>query len=810
MCLFKTIFKGNIKKYILIFFVLAFSCMSLIVSLDFKTVSSNAVVNMLDKQTLGIHLSIKSSEYNGKDFVYEKEELAIRRRKDIKYNAPIYALACNYANQNSALIGINKDNYKDLSINIIEESKEKYDNGIYISKSKASITNLKLDDNVIVYINSERYRFVLKGILDDGAFMTQNGNPFLCELSYLTSLIKKDGRATNIFVGLNDLNNIDEVYTLLMKSLEKEKITVVKNYNPDNYTFFLEPIGVSITIFSIFALFISTFLIYYIFKGLVISGQKRIATQKSLGVRTKDLYISSLFGALCLTFVSSLLGVLLACCLNNILSICFTTATAFSFRFTSYLIALGIMIVICASSLLIAEYKIFNKGIIPLLKGDSISRVRSGIGKILSIVLPLGYLLISGITLVILFNNKTIVASVISIILLTGIIIIVSYYLVLFILFVLEKLHFKKSLFYRRNRRSLNLCRNIITLMSLVILLVSIVSVVSKTITSTLSNYYSDIDAIMETTNETLSNSCLEENKKKYEIDSYYRSYYLDQKKNDFSIHIHGVNPKDYLNYSHDSFVSDSASNVMQYLGKKDTIIISTTLANKLDLKLEDKITLLTKTGNKDFVIVGLVNSLEDGGNNVVISEKTFNENFYFQKVRYYITLTARGSFQNLIELYGEYKNQFQMSIFDVSKLMESNNQSINSLIGMIYFLIIIISLVALANIVMSMVIDIKCQAKEISVERSLGKSQSKLIFENCYKYFFILIIPSLVAVVSAGLINYYVFEIINKTIGYFTFNYSISILALIIGVFMYGLSILFSAISLKKNNVVLGIKGGE
>jgi len=810
--LIKTNIKRFLKRYILILFVLAFSSATIIVSFDFKNVSKEAVYSMLDEQTLGIHLSVRNKDRTKGSFYYQDAVEAINNRDDIAYNVKVYSANVLYSSKNLSLVGISKKDYSSMRIKVIDELSDNYSNGIFISNTTSSLYALSLGDEVNLTINGEDTKVIVNGIVENTAFMIQNSNSFLCDFDFLTEKFGEPGKATALFVSVKDINQIDKVYNEILNKFEGNTITITKNFNLDSYTFYLEPISIGITIFSIFAIFITSFLCYFVFKNLILSRQKRIATQKSLGVTKKDLYIASIVETLCLTLLASLVGVLLACYFNNILSILFTGVGALKFRFTSYLIALGIVLTISLFSLILSHYSTFKKSVISLLKGSSSdNNIQSIKKRRIRIISSLGFVLLSSILIIFLFNNSTLPARVISIASSIILIIVIAYYAILALLHLLNKIHFKKSIFYIENKRSLSKKSNIITLTIFVILLVSTATTVSEILTKTLSTYYTNIDALIQTSDEASMKKILDEEKDKYFIETYYECYNVNLSYEEDTLYFYGVNTQDYLNYSQDGFVSESPETMLDKLNKIDkSIIISTTLANKHGLKVEDKISFLTKNGAQDFVIIGFVNSFENGGKNVIVSDHTFIDNFYYQLTSFYITQSQKGTINDLIQLYNDCKNKFFISIYDVHVAVEQNNSSIKQIMNMIYCLIVFISALAMINIIVSMVLNIKEKSKTIAIEESLGKSKHTIFLETAYGEVFDIIIPSLIAVLFSGIINYFVFEIINSTIGYFTYSYSISIYACITSLIIYGLGILFSYKNIKKVNIIEGIKGGS
>ncbi len=805
--------KGNIAKYVLLVVVFALSFMSLVVSLDFKEITYNAVWNALEESACNIHLNVKTKNKEEPCFDYMPAENVLKDNSKVQTYTLVITTGGTLKENNKSVMGMKKNDFGNVNIKLLNESSERHENGAYISKNFSGLNNYKIGDELAVECsNGKTLNIIVDGIVDDTQIILQNNEPILVDFDYLGKFLDKEGKASTIFVKAVSMSAIDELYNDITLALSDYNMNIKKVFNPSESTFYLEPVTVALSIFSIFAMLTTIFLCYFIYKSLILSRTKQIAAFKSLGISKRELYITALAESVILILTASLIGVVLSTILMAILSRLLTGVVVYSLSLNSCLLVFLILSVLCCACVLLTHKNILSKNVIELIKGNSNSSTGNDSNQkniISALIYGICFAALSGLfTVGLLIKNEIwdIVAISCGIVLMA----MVAYFFIKILCILLQKLSYKRKFLFMQTDANLKLNKGIIFIIVLIMSLTTATSTLSDTLSATLSTYYANVDVFLTTSNEEKADQYLD--KEKYNISDIYKCYIATQNIDDVTMYIMGVDSNDYQKYSQDAFVTKNANDMLKDLDETENgVIISTTLANSWKVKSGEKIRLLTTSGEKDFVIVGLVNSFDNGGNNIIISQKHFKNNFVLQDAFYYLTFNEEADIEKFImPFYKEHKNIFTMTIKPMRNLIQNNNNQINQIFTAVYMLAAILIAVAILNIIFNVMINVKINFRRYAIRYTLGESKKRISINILSEYAILLFISSIIAIFGMGGLNYFIFDLLNRTVGYFTYKYSVSIFSIITVFVVYAISMAVPITEFKGINIIENIKGDE
>ena len=127
----------------------------------------------------------------------------------------------------------------------------------------------------------------------------------------------------------------------------------------------------------------------------------------------------------------------------------------------------------------------------------------------------------------------------------------------------------------------------------------------------------------------------------------------------------------------------------------------------------------------------------------------------------------------------------------------------------MIYALVIVLSIIAIINIIFSISNSIKINYKDYSVWWSLGINRKKIFIFIIKEYAIVFGIAGLLTILATGKTIELVYDILNISIGFFTYSYNISMFGIIAIFAIFLLSMPISIVQIAKLNMVDSIKGG-
>lgn len=186
---------------------------------------------------------------------------------------------------------------------------------------------------------------------------------------------------------------------------------------------------------------------------------------------------------------------------------------------------------------------------------------------------------------------------------------------------------------------------------------------------------------------------------------------------------IDGQRMSDFLDFR----LQGDETEMLQRFSSARTIIPSTFLKRKLDLKQGDFITLKTEKGDKSYEIIGFSNTIMDNGNIALIADKYVKSDW---DLKYYSTLWVNvagdpGTISQSL------KDKFmRQNIYSITMdEMQDNNEEANARIFvLLQGFSLVTMLIGIFGILNNIVVSLLTRKRFLAVFRSIGMSQKQMV----------------------------------------------------------------------------------
>ncbi len=678
---------------------------------------------------------------------YINMRIAYKIKERTEYIIPILTVHSKYKTgvrkyDGMMLRGIELNHYRMLSeLAVIEQGDLTTFEGAkaIISKNTADKYNLKLEEEIELYINGVKKKFTIAAIaLSKGLFAEESKNPYvIIPFETLSRLTGSNGGADTLYIKGISEESLDDLKEALKKIYPK--YTIENAVNPKLFTASVERITQPLMLMTVIVILMSIFIIYSSFRVIMLEKLPVVGTFRSLGAAKKTmnkvLFLESLFygvmgGLLSLLFGAVILYILMFTSTPaSIKAVQKVTVSFSAIRFITTFITAN---VICLVSTLMP---IINVSRIPLkeIVLNNISSKKSN--RLHGAVLGIACIIAAFVIPLFKIRSLAMLSSMVSIVLVViGVIKTVP-------LFVFTLGHMLEGPFglifgnvgilavknVKKNKSILN-STALITIGISTLLLINTVkgSMEIEILNFFRTNFIYDLTVMTSQIDKQTVRSLrrMEHITGAYPV---YGAYAIKVKEKGTSIAIiEGIGGKDYTEYNAVKFQGDKEE-LIHKLHEGRSIIISQTLKDWDEYQIGDKVTLELQGGEKVYIVIGFVDTFLGEGSFGLVSETYLKRDM---QSPYYTHIYAKTDDvpEEMKEQVKElFKDRF-VQVTTVENMLRQEDESNAQLMGMLTgfaFLSLVIGVIGVVN---NLIISFIERRKGIAVLKSIGMSKKQVI----------------------------------------------------------------------------------
>ncbi|MBB6216727.1 putative ABC transport system permease protein [Anaerosolibacter carboniphilus] len=614
---------------------------------------------------------------------------------------------------------------------------------LIIDRATAEKYKLELGNPIEIKVEEEKFRFIIAGIASTGGLLTPSDQSAttVMPLETANNLFGEKGRVSTLYLKTKDSSLIQKVLDDLSRSYKRYVVErTITEKDIEQYT---SMISKPFMLMLVLVVFISVFVIYTSFKVISMERMPLIGTFRSIGATKK----MTDFLLLAESILYGIVGGILGCGLGYLILYGMIHVMASDpYQSTKMEVELAITFGQLMISFLGAVLLSFGSSAVPILVVSKVS-VRDIVlntyenkkgNKNKSMMI--GFLLFFLASTIPLVVPREIALLVNSICL-----ILISMALVLFIPFITEKCIGLLEKIYRylfgnigiiavKNLRDNKGVLNNIALLSIGIASLLMINTLSYSVGIEVLNVYNEgkFDILL---NHPKGNKDVEQRLRGvkgvsatyglYEV----RNVKVAGTKEEISS-VYGIDPNKFFDNWDFEFVGKRTEVLDKFDGSRN-VILSSSLKNKLELKEGDMLTLETERGNKDYRVIGFVDTLMQNGNVALVPERYLKQDM---KLRYYSDLYVKthedpeGVLQRIKEKFKR-DQLFGMTLNEMERSNMESNAQIFVLLKGFSFMTMVIGVFGVLN---NFVVNFLSRRRSLAVMRSVGMSKkqtTKMLF---------------------------------------------------------------------------------
>ena len=568
----------------------------------------------------------------------------------------------------------------------------------------------------------------------------------------------------------------------------------------------------------IIVLSMSMFIIYTVFKVIIVERLPIIGTFRSIGATRATTNFVLIAESIIYGFIGGIIG--------DILGIGIVNLAGFGLGMVSGNIEITINYTFMQllSSLVFAIVISFISAIIPIIKASGLSVKDVVLNTVDSVEKTKPWKLILGITLVILAivipnvvpKNLALILDIICMVLGTAAIIILVPYITKFSALALEKilgLIFKnEGILAAKNIRSNKNIMNNISLLAIGISALFMLNVVSYSFGQALIKAFqiSSSDISITSYGGELNKAVLAKIKNTDGVARTYAVY------GSGSVEVVGSSSKisSVMAYNIDGFkyfmnldYNQDKNTALKDFSEGRNAILGETIRKTLNVNIGDVITLKTMIGNENYKVTGSFNSLSNG-TMIVIPEKYVKQDFKVSKYEQILLLTSKDPNAVSKKLNDLFKGK-QLMIMTWKQMEDQSIQSMNVMLSIIKIFPIVAMCIGAFGVLNNFIISFIERKRYLAIYASVGMSKGqtvKMLFLEATSVGLI----GAISGIAGGLICTYIISCIFKTINFpieMYYQSQLFLTSIILGVVITIVSSIVPAIKSSKLNIIEAIK---
>lgn len=799
-------FKKNIGKHIVILVISVITLVAAIISISFENITLDIRSKQLAEMSLNAEILVTPLDTND----VEAEISILEKIRNVIKVVPktIIDVESNIGKEVYTLYGVDYFVQNELSeIPIIEGEISSTENlGIMISSALAEERSLSIGDKVVLCVEqSNLVDMEIIAICDEKCGLFDNYST--CLLANRALVERMTGIGINrLDISIENLEEIDETVNAISDALEDYDVEISQKYDSSFYDSFIFTVVLALRIFVIFSLIIAIYLIFSLYRTLIVEQSSEMSIMRTLGLTIKGYIIFVIKQVLTTNVIASILSYFLSKVIIQIMLKIFVGYSGEVNIFFNPVLLLMIYIsffAISIGSVVSAVYKQVSIPIIQIIRyGVSLEEkkcYKTVVGIILFIFSFLLYFVF----------DSTLSILICSLVLAIAAMVLLSDIAVSSIVFVSNYIRIGKLTAglkqIRTFKKNYTLVFNLASFV--IVLLVTGISI-STDLTSSISKIYAD-----ETIYTEVYSVITDEQIKKVS-DSVSANDILRIKRafiniDDDRYMIEAVPIDDYKNRQYETVYREKVSHerLFERLNDKNTIIVSSTIAKNFGFDKGD----IIKNGNQDLIIDGIVATYENMGKMIYTSYETF-ENLEKKSDFDVILFQCEDSEESICAIKESF-NEFSIpySIQSIKEMLRSNNERNQMVIKIITMLSEFIGIVAVICLYNTINVCLYNKIGNYIIFRAIGVDKSMLILTEVIESAVISIVNLIYGLIFGYYINLIVGNIVSLyygegCAGLCDFKY-IALIAFVIEAAYIGCKIILMKKRLFKVDIVQGIK---
>lgn len=193
----------------------------------------------------------------------------------------------------------------------------------------------------------------------------------------------------------------------------------------------------------------------------------------------------------------------------------------------------------------------------------------------------------------------------------------------------------------------------------------------------------------------------------------------------DYIMALTGVDSTKYSNYIDIGMIGNQKEKLKE-LDDGRNIIITTALKYKFNLDIGDYITLVTKSGKRDYKITGLCETIYYNGQTAFISDKYFKQDM---KAHYYsdILVKSDGDAEKALQIIKENFRGKDLSLITVADMEQSNKENNTAMFNIFKGFSVMAMVIGIFGVLNNFAISFMERKRSLAVLRSVGMSKKQV-----------------------------------------------------------------------------------
>lgn len=750
--------KKSIGKHIIIFIISLITLVVAIVAVSFEKITTDIRVSQLKESTLSEEILIEPADYNNTDKIAAVIE-DVPNIDKVVYKA-IVNVKTDINDDDYRLYGVDYDIQNELSAIPLLRGNNYYstDNGVMISSELADRESLDTGDIIKVTYDGKESSLTITGICDKECALFDNFD--ICLLVDRKTVEEICGfNANRLDLSLNDLVAIDETVEALSEKIAEDEAEIYQKYDSSYYNSFVSTIALSLKIFVIFSAVMSVYLMYSLYRSLIIGQTHEMAVLRTVGMTIngyicfilKQTVTIFLFSAAASYFLSRIMIKLLLHIFAGV-----EGEVNIDLEPVKLIVVYSVFFIISVFSVIAAVRKQASLKITELIKTRRVVEKRRIIKIIIGIILlPVSAVLNH-------YYDEYSACLIISLVLALVAMISLSDIIINAVIALFERFRINKmTLGVKQLKPSKSNYSLVFNLSSFVIVLFIIAVSVSGSLSSSIGKIYGDADIYSEVYTDDID--AVYEGIKKDDLITdkicLIRGY---TELDDASYMIEAVPVDIYKNKDYENVYREKASHAELFdrLNEKGTVIISSTIAKKQHLKRNEEIEL----SGKKVRIAGIAATYENMGKMIFTSKETFDDLAVEQNSSLILmNCSDKDKAVEKIESYYDSTNVsgYAMTLDD---LFRSNNERNQLIINIIKILSCFIGAVAVICLYNTIVICMKGKLGDYVILRTVGGDKRSILMTELMES----AVNSACNFIFALIFGYYINIIVQKTVSFY------------------------------------------
>lgn len=714
--------KKNLAKHFIILTISVITLVTAIAAISFERITLGIRTEQLAEMTLNEEIIITPENESDSERIMSLIENADNVERLVpKTVTDVYT---DISDSRFTLYGVDYAVQNELSaIPILEgEISSSENNCIMISSQLAREHSLSVGDEVTLFIADKKERLSISAVCDENCALFDNYSTCLLADPLLAGKISGIG-VNRIDVSIEKPELIDDTVTEISALLNGIDAEIAQKYDSSFYDSFVFTVVLALRIFVVFAVIMAVYLIYSLYRTLILEQSSEMAVLRTLGMTMKG-YISFVLKQTLATYaIASVSAFFLSKLLIRIMLgtfIDYSGNADISFSPIMLAAVYSSFLIICIFSAAAGIYKQASIPVIEVLRAVTVpDRSRGLYMKVIGAVsLAVSILLYFAV------GDSVTVLS-ISLVLALAAMIMLSGTAVDIIAAIVRRIPVSR---YNVGLKQLGSLRSSYTLIfdlaSFVIILFVISNSVSSDLTNSISKIYGDESIYTEVYSE-ISDDELESIAESIEADDVLILRKASADINGETFTIEAVPIESYCDREYESAVKEKVSHraLFERLYDDGAVIISSTAAKQLGVKKGDTVI----CGGAELYVKGIAATYENMGRMIYASYDTLGSIEYENS--FDVILYRCDEPEKAIETVGERYAELSAgySVQTVDDLFKANNERNQTVIRIVNMLSVFIGLAALVCLYSTVKICLQKKIGNYVIFRTVGADRAAL-----------------------------------------------------------------------------------